>query len=236
MDYDIMGVAEHHLDLASAGRGGRAPASGRIPLNLDSCQFDRPWRNQWGNNGNDQATLEIFKAEPLKRWDWTPIFWHLKGLTLAVVFAYFSTGDDAQAANQVKMAQILEFTHSIRTPFAIAADFNMEPDQLWETGWVQSLGQRASVVVPEVGHTCTTGRGRIIDFAVISDSVRPFWRGITPEYNSPCKPHIGICLQFTATPTQVRVRQACFPKNFAFPENCRAGGAFEKAYEVKNQA
>ena len=135
-----------------------------------------------------------------------------------MVFAYFSTGDDAQAANQVKMAQILEFTHSIRTPFAIAADFNMEPDQLWETGWVQSLGQRASIVVPEVGHTCTTGRGRIIDFAVISDSVRPFWRGITPEYNSPCKPHIGICLQFTATPTQVRVRQACFPKNFAFPK------------------
>ena len=157
-------------------------------------------------------------AEPQKRWDWTPIFWHLKGLTLAVVFAYFSTGDDAQAANQVKMAQILEFTHSIRTPFAIAADFNMEPDQLWETGWVQSLGQRASIVVPEVVHTCTTGRGRIIDFAVISDSVRPFWRGITPEYKSPCKPHIGICLQFTATPTQVRVRQACFPKSFAFPK------------------
>ena len=145
-------------------------------------------------------------------------FWHLKGLTLAVVFAYFSTGEDAQAANQVKMAQILEFTHSIRTPFAIAADFNMEPDQLWETGWVQSLGQRASIVVPEVGHTCTTGRGRVIDFAVISDSVRPFCKGITPEYNSPCKPHIGICLQFTATPTQVRVRQACFPKSFAFPK------------------
>ena len=104
-------------------------------------------------------------------------FWHLKGLTLAVVFAYFSTGDDAQAANQVKMAQNLEFTHSIRTPFAIAADFNMEPDQLWETGWVQSLGQRASIVVPEVGHTCTTGRGRIIDFAVISDSVQTIQEG-----------------------------------------------------------
>ena len=83
---------------------------------------------------------------------------------------------------------------------------------------MQSLGQKASIVVPEVGHTCTTGRGRIIDYAVISDSVQPFWRSITPEYNSPCKPHIGICLQFTATPTQVRVRQACFPKNFAFPK------------------
>ena len=69
-------------------------------------------------------------AEPLKRWDWTPIFLHLRGLTLAVVFAYFSTGDNAQAANQVKMAHILEFTHSSRTPFVIAADVNMEPDEL----------------------------------------------------------------------------------------------------------
>ena len=93
---------------------------------------------------------------------------------MAVVLAYFSTGGNAQAANQVKMAQILEFTHSIRTPFAIAADFNLEPDQLWETGWVQSLGQKANIVVPEVVHTCSAGRGRVIDFAVISDSVQPF--------------------------------------------------------------
>ena len=46
-----------------------------------------------------------------------------------------------------------------------------------------------------------------------SDSVQPFWTGITPGYNLPCKPHIGKCLQFTATPTQ-----ASFPKNFAFPK------------------
>ena len=80
----------------------------------------------------------------------------------------------------------------------------------------RALVRRPNIVVPVVGHTCTTGRGRIIDCAVISDSLRPFWRGITLEYNSPCKPHTGICLQFTATPTQVRVRQACFPKSFAF--------------------
>ena len=148
-------------------------------------------------------------AEPLKRRDWTLIFWHLKGVTLTVLFAYFSTGDGAQAANQVKMAQKLKFTHSIRTPFVVAADFNMEPDQLWETGWVQSLGQKANIVVPEVEHTCTTGRARTIDFGVMPDSLQPFWRGITPELSSPCKPHIGTCLHFTATPTQVRMRQWC---------------------------
>ena len=185
MDYDIMGVAEHHLDLASA-----AEEAGR--LRVEGYRSIWTPANPTGRGGTSGGTMAMIKphwkfsrylegygdlAEPLKRWDWTPILWHLKGLTLAVVFAYFCTENDAQAANQVKMAQNLEFTHSVRTPFAIAADFNMEPDQLWETGWVQSLGLRASIVVPEVGHTCTTGRGRIIDFAVISDSLQPFWRG-----------------------------------------------------------
>ena len=149
-------------------------ASGRIPLALDTCQANWTRRNQWENDGNDQSTLEMLQVfgslwRPLKRWDWTPIFWHLKGLTLAVVFAYFSTGDNAQAANKVKLAQILEFTHSIRTLFVIAVGFKREPDQLWEAGWLQSLGQKADIVVPEVEHTCTTSRGRVMDFSVISD-------------------------------------------------------------------
>ena len=83
---------------------------------------------------------------------------------------------------------------------------------------MQSLGQKANIVVPEVEHTCTPGRGRVIDFVVNSDSVRPFWRRITLEYNSPRKPHIDICLHFTRTPTQVRVKQVCFPDTFAFPK------------------
>ena len=126
MDYDIMGVAEHHLDLASA-----AEEAGR--LRVEGYRSIWTPANRTGRGGTSGGTMAMIKphwkfsrylegygdlAEPLKRWDWTPIFWHLKGLTLAVVFAYFSTGDDAQAANQVKMAQILEFTHSIRTPFA----------------------------------------------------------------------------------------------------------------------
>ena len=124
MDYDIMGVAEHHLDLASA-----AEEAGR--LRVEGYRSIWTPANPTGRGGTSGGTMAMIKphwkfsrylegygdlAEPLKRWDWTPIFWHLKGLTLAVVFAYFSTGDDAQAANQVKMAQILEFTHSIRTP------------------------------------------------------------------------------------------------------------------------
>ena len=119
MNFDIVGVAEHHLDVPSA-----AEEAGRLRME-EYCSISTPadptgtWRNHWANR-----YLEGYGdvVEPLKRWDWTPILEHLKGLNLAMVFAYLCTGDDADAANQVKMAQNLEFTHSIRTPFVIAAD------------------------------------------------------------------------------------------------------------------
>ena len=38
MDYDLMGVAEHHLDVANAAEEGGTPVSGRIPLDLGTCQ------------------------------------------------------------------------------------------------------------------------------------------------------------------------------------------------------
>ena len=41
------------------------------------------------------------------------------------------------------------------------------PDQLWETGWVQSHGQKAHIVVSEVEYTCTTGRGRVFLLTVL---------------------------------------------------------------------
>ena len=109
MNYDIVGVAKHHLDVTQAAdEAGRLRAEGYrsiwAPANLT---------RRGGTSGGTMAMIKPHWkfsrylegygdfAEPLKRWDWTPIVWHLKGLTVAVVFAYFSTGDDAQAANQV---------------------------------------------------------------------------------------------------------------------------------------
>ena len=61
MDYDIMGVAEHDLDVVNAAEEAGAPASGRRPLDLDTFQANWTTRNQWENDGNDQTTIEIFQ-------------------------------------------------------------------------------------------------------------------------------------------------------------------------------
>ena len=84
MDYDIFEVAEHLLDVASA-----AEEAGRLRV--------EGYRSMWtlakptGRGGTSGGTMAMIKpqwnfsrflegygdlAEPLKRLDWKPIFWH----------------------------------------------------------------------------------------------------------------------------------------------------------------
>ena len=59
----------------------------------------------------------------------------------------------APTANQTKIAQIVEVTHAIWSTFFIAADFNMQLDQLLDTGCVRSSEQAARTAAPDVAHT-----------------------------------------------------------------------------------
>ena len=88
MEYDITGVAEHHLDVSSAAEeAGRLRAEWyRLVWTPTNMAMIKP---QWKFSRYLEGYGDL--PEPLKRWDWRPIFWHLKGLTLAVVFAYFPT-------------------------------------------------------------------------------------------------------------------------------------------------
>ena len=68
MDYDIMGVAEHHLDWTPANLTGPGGTSGRtMAMIKPHWKFSR-YLEGYGD-----------LAEPLKRWDWTPIFLALEG-------------------------------------------------------------------------------------------------------------------------------------------------------------
>ena len=158
-DYDIMEVAEHHLDVSNAAeKAGRLRAEVYCSIWTPANPTGREGTSG-GNHGNDQTTLEILEV-PGRLWRLCGTFETLGLDTYFLAFegSHFGSGicilfhRRRCAANQVKMAQLLEFSHSIRTPFVIAADFNMEPDQLWETGWGQSLGPKANIVVPGGTH------------------------------------------------------------------------------------
>ncbi len=64
----------------------------------------------------------------------------------------------------LKPLQMLIKATGLRT--VIAADWQAEPHELDSTGWLQQVQLQA--VAPEVVATCTTGRGRVIDYYVVS--------------------------------------------------------------------
>ena len=77
VEYDIMGVAEHDLDVSSAAEeAGRLRAGGYCSI----------WTGRGGTSGRTMAMIKPHwkfsrflhgygdLAEPLKRWDWTPNF------------------------------------------------------------------------------------------------------------------------------------------------------------------
>ena len=87
MDYDIMVVAEHHLDVVNAAEG-----AGRLRVELyRSVSTPAKPTGRGGMSGSTMAMIKPHRkssrflegcgdlAEPLKRWDWTPIFWHFEG-------------------------------------------------------------------------------------------------------------------------------------------------------------
>ena len=182
-----------------------------VPLVLDTCQANGTRRNHWRNDGNDQTTLEILEilrrlwdvAEPLKRWDWTPIFWHLKGLTLAVEFAHFSTGDNAQTANQVKWAQILECTHSIRTPFVIAADFKVSPTSCGRLAGYRAWAPRPTLLCRRGGAHALQATGEL--WILLSSQTHRNPSGGESHVSTIRRAnHTLGHVQFTATLAQVR--------------------------------
>ena len=93
--------------------------------------------------------------------------------------------------NLLKLQQLRDRLAMSRLPFIIGADWNMTPDEPEESGWLRQV--RVAVKVPaEVAVTCTSGRGRIIDYFVVSRDFEPLVIKTGAALDTPWGPHIGI--------------------------------------------
>ena len=101
--------------------------------------------------------------------DWVFRRWHLKQLTIAIGGAYFECSDSIGGTNAQRLLEIENFVARCRLPFVIFADWNMDPNELEQSGWLTRFG--GMIRLPrDCDITCTSGRGRIIDFVLCSAS------------------------------------------------------------------
>jgi hypothetical protein len=99
---------------------------------------------------------------------------------------------------------ITSFLRRLRVPFLVYADWNVEPLMLAQSGWFDPLS--GFVVVP-TGATisCSSGRGSMLDYLLVSKSMIPRLRSVTMDLNSVWAPHCGLRVVVDATPCVVMV-------------------------------
>ena len=125
--------------------------------------------------------------------------WRSKQTSIVVIGAYFDTSSQNQRIVQLKKVGC--FISQLASPFILAADFNMTPKELAQTGFLRKL-KGAVLKVPDAAFTCTTGKGRILDYFIVSEVLIPAIKWIMVLLDTPWKPHLGIELGIAQIPTE----------------------------------
>ena len=118
---------------------------------------------------------------------------------------YLDKGIGPTGRNLIKLAELQTFLLKTSRHFVILADWNFEPHQLAELDWLSSI-QGEIIMLSELQITCSSGSGRMLDFAVISKGFVPIVRGFRGDLTTPWKPHTSICLDIAAKPRSVMAR------------------------------
>ena len=231
--YDVVGVAEHHL------------TEREIPEQARSF-FTQGWKTKWspaelsvggGTHGgvswlarkavHTSSSIELPGAHAATRerdvltaagQDWIPCFWRLKGLTVAVFVIYLNSSEGLSSGNVSKLDSLAFAVRQLHTAFIIIGDWNMTPQQLANSRWMESLGRAVKVMTPRnVSHTCTTPPGRMLDYAVIDNRLEPYVLKMEAVLNIPVRPHVGVAVTFTPRPRTVKVRTRVTPRAIQVP-------------------
>ena len=102
----------------------------------------------------------------------------------------------------------------------LAGDFHVEPSELVDFGWPQRNGLQ--VVHPSGGTvSCSSGKGRLIDFFLVSHELVPLVESSVIVDNVPWGPHAGVTLVLRARPRQLELRTLRLPRALPLPSRQR---------------
>ena len=104
--------------------------------------------------------------------DWCYAVWHTQTLSFVMVMMYLDCSIGATGVSNHKLQTLALFLHRLRLPALVAADWNMSPSTLIDSGWPARLKLR--VMVPSDSEvTCYAGAGTLGDYLLVSDVLRP---------------------------------------------------------------
>ena len=85
------------------------------------------------------------------------------------ISCYFFSGNGVEVYNKLLLRDVLGWIKTVGRPFIIGADWNMTPQELIDLGELKAFP--ATIVAP-TAWTCNAGKGRAIDYFLVSDTLR----------------------------------------------------------------
>ncbi|CAK0911512.1 unnamed protein product, partial [Prorocentrum cordatum] len=148
--------------------------------------------------------------------DVSVVLWRFQGGTFAFIVCYLDCSIGLVGTNARKMTTIARVAKSLGIPWCSVGDFSATPEELARSGWLLTLKPR--ILTPEgVNITCTSGKGRMLDYVVVPDSFRPCLKRVKPVQKLPRGPHIGLNILVTARPAAVMLRAPVLPVPLEVP-------------------
>eukprot|EP00959_Pyramimonas_sp_CCMP1952_P401380 8410379-Pyramimonas_sp.AAC.1 len=124
------------------------------------------------------------------------------GVSMAIGVIYLISDLGLVGDNLKRLQQVTDFLRMINTPFLLLGDFNMPAVDLHECGFCELVN--GVVVEPmNVDFTCDKGSGTMIDYGVISRSLRPYVSmnaDLTSSFKTHACLHVHLSLGILSIP------------------------------------
>jgi hypothetical protein len=98
----------------------------------------------------------------------------------------------------------------MRIPFIVAADWNMRPEQLRSTGWVNEV--EGAIIALPLDETCSCGGGPVLDYLVVSPECAEIIMSIEPDFDGAWRPHAGYRVHIRGKPCKYKVARLMLPR------------------------
>ena len=222
LDAHVAGVAEHHLPQAKLEIVKR-----RVAHRKWFAAPATPSENSAAGTHAGTALLvrRSLAAQPVDDQVWRELFppsspgfsrvsactLRLRGLDLLMVCVYLVTGQPlVSPCNAAIFWQLVMLKKFFRLPMLLMGDWQNTPEQMRESPWPQRLGVK--IVAPDVPFTCKQGKGRVIDYFMVSSVLESSARNPRAWTNVPWGPHLGISLELAVEAETLFATKLVAPK------------------------
>ena len=119
----------------------------------------------------------------------------------------------------------------ITFPWCLLGDWNVEPHELRDVGFLEKLGWALIWTPSDTRSTCTLSPFRLLDYAVISLSFQVLSRSMTAAHDVPWHTHLGLEITLSREAKTFQCQELALPRPFVQPmaENKKADPSSKRA-------